>query len=108
FHLELNNATNVPFTTDYIKFKIIDRKVAKRTVIQERTLEPLRMYRPLLPVQANSKERNIFLLDIFTLSRGQALEIEVAERNGGRGQVLKIKNSDLIKAIPLGKLRVKL
>lgn len=108
FHLELENVTNVPFKTDYIKFKITDRKLAKRTVIQERTLEPLRMYRPLLPVQGKDKERNIFLLEVFTLSKGQVLEIEVAERNGGRRQVLKIKNSDLVQAQPLDKLRVKL
>ena len=77
-------------------------------MIQERTMELLRMYKPLLPVQGNGSERNMFLLDVFTLSKGQALEIEVAEKNGGRGQVLKIKNSDLVKALPLDKLRVKL
>jgi conjugative transposon TraN protein len=108
FHTELENTTYVPFAPDYIKFRIIDRKVAKRTVIQERTVDPLRTYRPLLPVQGNSKEKNIFLLDVFTLTKGQMLEIEVIERNGGRGQVLKIKNSDLVKAQPLDKLRVKL
>lgn len=107
FHIELENATNVPFSIDYIKFRIIDKKVAKRTVIQERTIDPLRTYRPLLPVQGNSGERNIFLLDVFTLTKGQALEIEVVERNGGRGQVLKVKNSDLVKAQPLDKLRIK-
>jgi conjugative transposon TraN protein len=108
FHLELENASNVLFKIDYIKFKITDRKVAKRTVVQERTLEPLRMYRPLLPVAGKDKETNIFLLEVFTLSKGQILEIEVAERNGGREQVLKIRNSDLVQAQPLDKLRVKL
>lgn len=107
FYTELKNATNVPFIPDYIKFKIIDRKVAKRTVMQQRTVEPLRSYRPLLPVQGNSNERNIFLLDVFTLTKGQAVEIEVVERNGGRGQVLTVKASELVKAQPLEKLRVK-
>ncbi|MFL9836764.1 conjugative transposon protein TraN [Flavobacterium sp. ST-75] len=107
FDLQLENTTNIPFTIDYIKFRVIDRKVAKRTVIQERTLNPLRMYRPLLPIAGNTAERNIFLLDVFTLNRGQALEIEVAERNGGRGQVLKIRDSDLVKAQSLDKLRIK-
>ena len=65
------------------------------------------MYKPLLPVPGNGRERNIFLLDVFTLGKGQALEIEVTERNGGRGQVLKIRSSDLMEAQPLDKLRVK-
>ncbi len=108
FHVEMQNSSNIPFQIDYVKFTVTDRKLAKRTVIQERTMELLRMYKPLLPVQGNGSERNIFLLDVFTLSKGQALEIEVAEKNGGRGQVLKIKNSDLVKALPLDKLRVKL
>lgn len=107
FYLEIENTTNVPFRIDYLKFRITDRKVARRTVIQERTLDLLRTYKPLLPVPENGRERNIFLLDVFTLGKGQALEIEVMERNGGRGQVLKIRSSDLMKAQPLDKLRVK-
>lgn len=35
FHLQLKNSSNVPFNIDYITFKIVDKKVAKRTAIQE-------------------------------------------------------------------------
>lgn len=107
FHTEIENATNAPFAVDFIKFSIVDRKVAKRTVIQERALTPLRSYRPLLPVAGNGKERNIFLLNAFTLGKGQVLEIEVVEKNGGRGQVLKVKHSDLVSVQPLEKLHLK-
>jgi conjugative transposon TraN protein len=48
FHIQTENTTHVPFTPDFIRFAIVDRKVAKRTVVQERTLEPLRFYKPLL------------------------------------------------------------
>lgn len=108
FHTEIQNDTYVPFATDFITFKIVDRKVAKRTVIQEKGIEPLRTYKPLLPVKGNTSERNIYLLDVFTLSEGQVLLIEAFEKNGGRSQVLKVKNSDLMKAAPLEKLRLKI
>lgn len=106
-HIQTENTTHVPFTPDFIRFAIVDRKVAKRTVVQERTLEPLRLYKPLLTVEGRSKERNVYLLDVFTLTKGQILEIELAEKNGGRGQRLKVRNSDLLKAEPLTKLRLK-
>lgn len=108
FHTEIVNETYVPFVVDFVKFKIVDRKVAKRTVIQERALKPLRTYRPLVPVTGNTIEKNIFLLDVFTLVEGQVLLIEVFEKNGGRGQVLKLKNTDLLKAHPVDKLRLKI
>ena len=31
FHTELKNSSNVPFTVDFVSFKVVDRKVAKRT-----------------------------------------------------------------------------
>jgi len=107
FHIQIKNETFVPFKIDFISFKVIDRKVAKRTVVQERTLTPLRTYKPLLTISGNTTEKNIFLLDVFTLTDGQALHIEVVEKDGGRGQVLKVRNSDLIKAQPISRLHVK-
>jgi len=107
FHIQIKNETFVPFKIDFISFKVIDRKAAKRTVVQERTLTPLRTYKPLLTISGNTTEKNIFLLDVFTLTDGQALHIEVVEKDGGRGQVLKVRNSDLIKAQPISRLHVK-
>ncbi|MFL9846023.1 conjugative transposon protein TraN [Flavobacterium rhizosphaerae] len=108
FHIELENDTYVPFVPDFITFTIADRKIAKRTVMQQKTLDLLRTYRPLLPVHGHTSERNIYLLDVFTLSEGQVLLIEAYEKNGGRSQVLKVKNSDLVRAKPLEKLTLKL
>ncbi|PZR20761.1 MAG: conjugative transposon protein TraN [Flavobacterium psychrophilum] len=107
FHIKLENESHVPFNIDFVRYTIVDRKVAKRTVIQERELSPLRTYKPLLPVEGSGSQRNIFLLDVFTLTKGQVLHIEVVEKNGGRGQLLKVKNSDLLQAQPLTKLRLK-
>jgi len=107
FHTNIENQTYVPFTVDFIRFRITDRKLAKRTVVQDRILTPLKIYKPLIPVVVNITEKNIFLLNVFTLTEGQVLYIEIFEKNGGRGQVLKIKNSDLVRAQPISKLQLK-
>ena len=40
FHTELKNTSNIPFDVDYVSFKIVDKKVIKRTAMQEQVLEP--------------------------------------------------------------------
>lgn len=47
FHMQLKNSSNVPFDVDYITFKIVDKKVAKRTAIQEQVIMPLRAHNNL-------------------------------------------------------------
>lgn len=98
FHTELRNRTNVPFQIDFINFKVVDKKIAKRTVVQERPLIPLRTYKPLEEIGGKSTEQNVFLLDQFTIADDKVLLIEIFEKNGGRHQTLQIENSDLIKA----------
>lgn len=98
FHTELRNRANVPFEIDFINFKVVDKKVAKRTVVQERPLTPLRTYKPLDGISEKSTEQNVFLLDQFTIADDKVLLIEIFEKNGGRHQTLHVENSDLIKA----------
>ena len=98
FHTELRNRTNVPFEIDFINFKVVDKKVAKRIVVQERPLTPLRTYKPLDGIAGKSTEQNVFLLDQFTIADDKVLLIEIFEKNGGRHQTLQVENSDLIKA----------
>ncbi|ULT46482.1 conjugative transposon protein TraN [Niabella defluvii] len=101
FHLEIRNKSNVPFEIDFINFKVADKKIAKRTVIQEQNLTPLRMFRPLVTVGGLAKERNVFMLDRFTITGDKMLLIEVFEKNGGRHQVLQVEHSDLVHALPV-------
>lgn len=108
FHTQVRNFSNVPFQIDFVTFKIIDKKVAKRTVIQERTLTPLRIYKPLDEIIGNTVERNIFLLDQFTIADDKLLLIGIYEKNGGRHQVLQIKNSDLVKAKLIKNMKLKI
>jgi len=98
FHTELRNSTNVPFEIDFINFKVVDKKVAKRTVVQEHALTPLRTYKPLDEISGKATEQNVFLLDQFTIADDKVLLIEIYEKNGGRHQTLQVENSDLIQA----------
>lgn len=107
FHTELRNHTNVPFQIDFINFKVVDKKVAKRTVVQERPLTPLRTYKPLDGIAGKSTEQNVFLLDQFTIADDKVLLIEIFEKNGGRHQTLQVENSDLIKARLINDMHLK-
>lgn len=108
FHTELRNRTNVPFVVDFITFKIVDKKVAKRTVIQERPIHPLRVYKPLDKVAGSATAKNVYLLDQFTIADDKVLLIEIFEKNGGRGQVLQVENSDLVHAKPIRDMHLKI
>lgn len=108
FHTELRNKTNVPFQIDFINFKVVDKKVAKRTVVQERALIALRTYKPLENrINGKSTGQNVFLLDQFTITDDKVLLIEIFEKNGGRHQTLQVENSDLIKARVINDMHLK-
>ena len=107
FHTELRNRTNVPFGIDFINFKVVDKKVAKRTVVQERPMIPLRTYKPLNEIGGKAIEQNVFLLDQFTIADDKVLLIEIFEKNGGRHQTLQVENSDLIKARLINDMHLK-
>lgn len=107
FHTEVRNRTHVPFQIDFINFKVVDKKIAKRTVVQERPMKPLRSYKPLDGINGKSTAQNVFLLDQFTITDDKILFIEVFEKNGGRHQTLQVENSDLIKARLIDDMHVK-
>ena len=98
FHTEIKNSSNVPFDVDYITWKIVDKKVAKRTAIQEQVIQPLRTQNFVLNVAGNSNERTVWTMDKFTLPDDKCLVVELAEKNGGRHQSFTIENTDLVRA----------
>ncbi|GIQ60973.1 conjugative transposon protein TraN [Flavobacterium collinsii] len=108
FHTEIINRTNVPFQIDFINFKVVDKKLAKRTVIQERTMIPLRTYKELDEIGAKAVEQNVFLLDQFTIADDKLLQIKIFEKNGGRHQTLQVENSDLIRARLINAMHLKI
>jgi conjugative transposon TraN protein len=107
FHMQLKNSSNVPFDVDYITFKIIDKKVAKRTAIQEQVIVPLRAHNNLTLVGGKRTERVIFTLPKFTIPDDKHLIIELNEKEGGRHQSFTVENADLVRAKVINELKVK-
>lgn len=107
FHLQLKNSSNVPFNIDYITFKIVDKKVAKRTAIQEQVIWPLRAYNNLTLIGGSRTERMVFTLPKFTIPDDKMLIVELNEQSGGRHQSFTVDNADLVRAKVINELKVK-
>ncbi|WP_080904050.1 conjugative transposon protein TraN [Parabacteroides sp. Marseille-P3160] len=107
FHLQLKNSSNVPFNVDYITFKIVDKKVAKRTAIQEQVIYPLRAHNNLMLIGGKRTERMIFTLPKFTIPDDKMLVVELGEQAGGRHQRFTVDNADLVRAKVINELKVK-
>ena len=106
-HTEIRNSSNVPFDVDYISFKVVDKKVAKRTAIQEQVLFPVRAYNYAVRVTGKQSERTVFCLPKFTVPDDKQLVVELCEKNGGRHQSFIVENADLVLAKVIDELRVR-
>jgi conjugative transposon TraN protein len=107
FHFQLKNTSTVSFNVDYLTFKIVDKKVAKRTAIQEQEIIPLRSYNQITTVAGGKEERTVFTLPKFTIPNDKQLVIELTEKDGGRNQTLTVENADLVRAEVIDNLTVK-
>ena len=106
FHTEVKNTSNVPFDVDYVIWKIVDKKVARRTAIQEQLIQPLRTQNFVMNIDGNSNERTVWTMDKFTMPDDKCLVVELAEKNGGRHQSFIIENTDLVRARVISELKV--
>ena len=107
FYTCIDNDTNMPFAVDFVMFKVVDKKVAKRTAMQEQVLQPLRAYHQLSEVKANDNERGVFVLEQFSLSQDKELQVTLYERGGGRTLSFSLDQEDLLLAQKIDKLKLK-
>ena len=107
FHTEVKNGTHVPFDVDFVSFKIVDKKIMKRTAMQEQAVYPLRAYHYITRVDGKKKERSVFALPKFTLPDDKKLVVELAEKQGGRHQAFEVESEDLVRAETINELRVR-
>ena len=106
-HTQVKNSSNVSLDIDFIRMKIVDKKVGKRTAIQETVVYPLRAYNFVSVVGGNSTERTVFTIDKITIPDDKHLVIELFEKNGGRNQTFIVTNADLLVAKVINELKVK-
>lgn len=107
FHTETRNRSNVAFRTDFIRFKIVDKKVPKRTAIQERVINPVRSYNEVLVTEGKSDVRTVYAVPQFTIPDDKLLVIELFEKDGGRHQTIRVESADLVAAKQINELKIK-
>ncbi len=107
FYTQINNSSNVPFDLDFITFKIVDKKVMKRTAIQETVIYPIRAFNYITRVGGKSSERTIFVFEKFTIPDDKEFVVELNEKNGGRHQRLVVESSDIVRAKLVNELKIK-
>lgn len=107
FHVRMDNESNMPYAVDFITFKVVDKKVAKHTAIQERILQPLRAFHQVMWIGAGRSERIVFALEQFTLSEDKQLEVTLYERNGSRTLTLYVEPEDLLLTKKIDNLKLK-
>ena len=107
FHTEVKNATHVPFDVDFVTFKIVDKKIVKRTAMQEQVIYPLRAFNYVTRVDGKKNERTVFALPKFTIPDDKKLIVEMYEKQGGRHQSFDVENEDLVRAETVNELKVR-
>lgn len=107
FHVRMDNESNMPYAVDFITFKVVDKKVAKHTAIQERMLQPLRAFHQVMWIGAGRSERIVFALEQFTLSEDKQLEVTLYERNGSRTLTFYVETEDLLLTKKIDNLKLK-
>jgi conjugative transposon TraN protein len=106
FHTQIKNHSDVPYDIDFIRFKIVDKKIARRTAIQETVIVPVRALNCVTRVEGCKREVTVFAFDKFTIPDDKILEAEMFEKNGGRHQGFIVENSDLVRARTIDKLKL--
>lgn len=106
-HTQIKNTSNVPFDIDFVRIKIVDKKMSKQTAIQETVIYPLRAYNFVSQVGGNKAEQTVFTIEKITIPDDKQLLIELFEKNGGRNQSFVIENEDLIRARIINELKIK-
>lgn len=106
-HTLLRNHSRVSFNIDYIRFRIADKKIVRRTALQETFVEPVRTYNDIVTVDGKSGARNVFAFTKFTIPDDKVLVMEIYEKNGGRHQSFVIENTDLVGAKAINELKLK-
>ena len=106
-HTQIKNSTNVPYDIDFIRLKIVDKKVAKRTAVQETLVVPVRAHNYVTRVNGQAEERTVLAIEKIAIPNGKQLVFDLYEQNGGRNQSFVIENEDLIRAERINELKIR-
>lgn len=98
FKMSIDNRSTIDYDIDLMRFYIHDKKITKKTAVQQIIQEPLFMmkYKKQIP----AKHDNIFIVafEKFTIPDKKNFIIELQENNGGRHFLFKIDNRTILHA----------
>jgi conjugative transposon TraN protein len=101
WQLRLTNESPIGYDVGSLRFYLRDKKVAKRTAVQEVELAPVYTCGKLEAVAPHTEAVMIICLNKLTIPDAKELVLELREKDGGRDGTLKIKNRHLLRALPL-------
>jgi conjugative transposon TraN protein len=93
----VQNRSAIRFDVNDLRLYVRDRKRARRKVVQERELVPLRAS-DLVVIGAGEFPEVALPFTPFTLSAGQELVMELTERGGGRMVVMRVPGRMILRA----------
>jgi conjugative transposon TraN protein len=96
FRFIIKNHSEITYTPTFIQFSIRDKKLGKRTAIQESVL--VFSWGATKPVLGNDRETYVFAFPAFTISNQKKLVFQMEEKNGERAILLDIPSRTVLKS----------
>ena len=105
FGIEMRNDSRIPFDIDHIRMYVRDKRLPRRTAVQDIEIVPVRRLHPLSEIDTGKPGRTVWAIPKMTIPDGKALHIDIYERGGGRHQSLRVENRDILAAKPIPESR---
>ena len=105
FGIEMRNDSRIPFDIDHILMYVRDKRLPRRTAVQDIEIVPVRRLHPLSEIDTGKTGRTVWAIPKMTIPDGKALHIDIYERGGGRHQSLRVENRDILAAKPIPESR---
>ena len=105
FGIEMRNDSRIPFDVDHIRMYVRDKRLPRRTAVQDIEIVPVRRLHPLSEIDTGKTGRTVWAIPKMTIPDGKALHIDIYERGGGRHQSLRVENRDILAAKPIPESR---
>lgn len=105
FGIEMRNDSRIPFDIDHIRMYVRDKRLPRRTAVQDIEIVPVRSLHPLHNIGTGNIRRTVWVVPKMTIPDGKILQVDIYERGGGRHQSLRVENRDILAAKPIPESR---
>lgn len=105
FGIEMRNDSRIPFDIDHIRMYVRDKRLPRRTAMQDIEIVPVRSLHPLHNIGTGNTRRTVWVVPKMTIPDGKILQVDIYERGGGRHQSLRVENRDILAAKPIPESR---